>query len=78
MNNISSTGDILNDFIKHSEWARFVMYNPVNATGSYIHNGDGHYAEDYQLYNVTKYNSQNYSHLFVNQLMVVTLGTVLQ
>ena len=67
MNNISSTGDILNDFIKHSEWARFVMYNPVNATGSYIHDGDGHYAEDYQLYNVTKYNSQNYSHLFVNQ-----------
>ena len=67
MNNVSSTGAILSDFIKHSEWARFVMYNPINSTGSFIHNGSGHYAEDYQLFNVTKYSTQNYSHLFVNQ-----------
>ncbi len=67
MNNISSTGAILTDFIKHSEWARFVMYNPVNASRNLIYTGDGFYTEDYQLFNVTKYSSQNYTHLFVDQ-----------
>ncbi|MCH1613587.1 MAG: hypothetical protein L7S72_09865, partial [Flavobacteriales bacterium] len=67
MNNISSTGAILTDFIKHSEWARFVMYNPVNSSRNLIHTGDGFYTEDYQLFNVTKYSSQNYTHLFVDQ-----------
>ena len=67
MNNISSTGDILTDFIKHSEWARFVMYNPVNVSRNLIHTGNGFYTEDYQLFNVTKYSSQNYTHLFVDQ-----------
>ena len=33
----------------------------------FIHPGSGSYAEDYQLYNVTKYSSQGYSHLFVDQ-----------
>ena len=72
MNNISSTGDILTDFIKHSEWARFVMYNPVNTSHNLIHTGDGFYTEDYQLFNVTKYSSQNYTHLFVDQNNVDT------
>ena len=72
MNNVSSTGDILTDFIKHSEWARFVMYNPVNASRNLIHTGDGFYTEDYQLFNVTKYSSQNYTHLFVDQNNVDT------
>ena len=67
MNNISSTGDILTDFIKHSEWARFVMYNPINVSRNLIHTGNGFYTEDYQLFNVTKYSSQNYTHLFVDQ-----------
>jgi hypothetical protein len=67
MNNRSSTGTVLSNFIKNSEWARYVMYNPVKADGSYIHTGDGWYAEDYQLYNVTQYSTQNYTHLFVNQ-----------
>ena len=67
MNNISSTGAILTDFIKHSEWARFVMYNPVNSSRNLIHTGNGFYTEDYQLFNVTKYSSQNYTHLFVDQ-----------
>ena len=67
MNNVSSTGAILTDFIKASQWARFVMFDPVNSTGSLIHNGNGFYAEDYQLLNVTKYSNQGYSHLFVDQ-----------
>jgi len=68
MNNMSSTGDILTDFIKGSEWVKYVMYNPINSTGSYIHTADGFYAENYQLLNVTKYSTQGYSHLFVDQL----------
>jgi hypothetical protein len=67
MNNRSSTGDVLTDFIKGSEWARFVMYNPIRADRSLLHTGDGFYAEDYQLYNVTKYSTQGYTHLFVDQ-----------
>ena len=66
MNNISSTGDVLSDFIEDSDWARFVMYDPVNATGSKLYSSPGYYSEDFWLYNVVKY-PQNYSHLLVNQ-----------
>ena len=67
MNNKSSTGDILTDFIKASEWVRYIMYNPVKSDGNLVHTGNGFYAEDYQLFNVTKYSTQGYSHLFVDQ-----------
>ena len=72
MNNKSSTGDILTDFIKGSEWVRYIMYNPINADRNLLHTGDGFYAEDYQLFNVTKYSTQGYSHLFVDQDSVDT------
>lgn len=67
INSRSATGDILTDFIKASEWVRFIMSNPINSTGSLIHPASGLYAEDYQLLNVTKYSTQGYSHLFVDQ-----------
>ena len=67
MNNRSSTGDILTDFIQASEWVRYIMYNPVKSDGNLVHTGNGFYAEDYQLFNVTKYSTQGYSHLFVDQ-----------
>ena len=67
INTISQTGEMLSDFIKSSEWVRFIMSNPINADGKYLHSGNGTYAEDYQLYNVTEYSSQGYNHLFVNQ-----------
>ena len=67
MNNRSSTGDILTDFIQASEWVRYIMYNPVKSDRNLVHTGNGFYAEDYQLFNVTKYSTQGYSHLFVDQ-----------
>jgi hypothetical protein len=65
INNQSFGGDRLTDFVKKSDWSRFVLYNPFNAQGNLLHTADGNYPETFYLHNVTKY--KPYTHLFVNQ-----------
>ena len=65
MNNISSDGDKLSNFIKKSNDSNFVLYNPKNATNNFLYSSTGNYSEGYVLDNVTRY--PNYSHLKVNQ-----------
>lgn len=65
INNESFGGNILTDFVKKSDWSRFVLYNPFNAQGNLLHPSNGNYPETFYLHNVTKFTQ--YSHLFVNQ-----------
>ena len=65
INNESFGGDKLTDFIKHSYWSRFVLYNPFNAQGNLLHSANGNYPETFYLHNVTKF--KPYTHLFVDQ-----------
>jgi hypothetical protein len=65
INNESFGGDKLTDFVKHSDWSRFVLYNPFNAQGNLLHSANGNYPETFYLNNATKFN--NYTHLFVDQ-----------
>ena len=65
INNESFEGDKLTDFVKHSDWSRFVLYNPFNAQGNLLHSADGNYPETFYLNNVTKFN--DHTHLFVDQ-----------
>ena len=65
INNQSFGGDTLTDFVKRSDWSRFVLYNPFNAQGNLLHPSNGNYPETFYLHNVTKFTQ--YSHLFVDQ-----------
>lgn len=65
INNESFGGDKLTDFVKKSDWSRFVLYNPFNAQGNLLHPANGNYPETFYLNNVTKFN--RYTHLFVDQ-----------
>jgi len=75
MNNRSSGGDILSNFVKKSNDSTFVLYNPKDALKRRLNQADGNYAEGYVLDNVTRFN--DYSYLKVDQLNKETSFAVL-
>ena len=75
MNNRSSGGDILSNFIKKSNDSTFVLYNPKNALKNNLYSVNGNYSEGYVLDNVTRFN--DYSYLKVDQLNNETSFAVL-